>query len=566
MNDIINNKNRPLVYLLAALPVCVIILFYYFSVAYSIDIPWFDDIENIPYFLVNWVEAANWQEKWETIIRPNNEHRVLTARLIVLTQYWLTGGLNFRVLVFCGNLSVLVLFSFLAYSHLKQKGKWIYILPITFLIFNFQSYASTFMTIMSMQYQMVIVLSVMSFYFLAKGGASSFFLAILLAWIDTFSMGNGMMVWPSGVVLLLFQLRWRSTFLWILAGATAVFFYFYGHDFVQGNDKAFDYILQYPVRTFVAFFTMLGGDFDILPGHTFSKRMILPTLAGMVLFAVFVLWFLAILSQSPFWRRFIPSVWISRISAFFPAQTQGERYNAFWLGTLIYVFISMLLVVVFRTRFDPYIILWSTYKMYPAVLVSVVYLLVLQAVPDSKKMGYAIVCGVVSAGLWASTLFNYLPVVKEIAETREAFAFNQKRNGIGLGATKNTGFETMAAETFRKVKRYGIYNIPEPVIHPDELSIDLENGERRSDLQVDVQDMPEDVLHIAVKKGRLPKGKHYAILQSDANLYLFKVPKDGSSVKCPKGTIKSGRYRIGFWVVNTGSTTLVTTDNRINVF
>jgi hypothetical protein len=566
MNDIINTKYRSLVYLLGILPVFVIITFYYFSVLYSIDIPWFDDIENIPYFLVNWIEGANWAERWEAIIRPNNEHRVLTARIIVLAQYILSGGLNFRVLSFCGNLSVLVLFCFISYSYLKQKGRWYYLLPVAFLIFNFQSYASTFMTIMSMQYQMVIVLSVMSFYFLSRNSILSFFLAVLLAWIDTFSMGNGMMVWPSGVVLLLFQLRWRDTILWLLAGALAIFLYFHGHDFVQGNDKAFTYILQYPVRTFIAFFTMLGGDFDIIPNRTFSQRMILPTLAGLVLFVLFVLWFIAILSQSPFWKKWIPDSWAPRLTKLFPEQNGASRYNAFWLGTLIYVFISMLLVVVFRTRFDPFIILWSTYKMYPAVLVSVIYLLVLQAVPESRKLSFLVICSVVGAGLWASTLFNYLPIVKETAETRKAFAFNQKRNGLGLGATKNTGFETMAAETFSKIERYGIYKIPEPVIHRDELTIDLNNGERRTTLSVEVKDEPDEILHIATKPESLPAGKRYAVLESDANLYLFKMPNNGSEVRCPKGTIKPGRYRIGFWVVNTEKTSLITTDNRVNVF
>ncbi len=49
---------------------------------------------------------------------------------------------------------------------------------------------------------------------------------------------------------------------------------------------------------------------------------------------------------------------------------------------------------------------------------------------------------------WASTLVNYLPIMEETSETRTAFAFNQKRNGVGLGATKNSAFETCLRQLY----------------------------------------------------------------------------------------------------------------------
>jgi len=551
----------PLRYLIGILPLGAILVFYYFCVKYSINIPWFDDVENIPYFLINWIEAPSIIEKWQTIIFPNNEHRVLAARLIVLGQYWMTNKLNFKDLAFCGNLSVLVLFGLMAYSYLRQGGKWLLVVPVAFFIFNFQSYAGTFMTIMSMQYQMVILLSVASLYFLAKRKSFPLFLALLLAYADTFSMGNGMMVWPSGLVLLLFQARWRDSFLWSIAGAAAIYLYFHGFDFVQGNDKAFDYILKYPIRTFIAFFTMLGGDFDIIATAAFSRRMIIPTLAGLVMFGIFVVWLIAILSTSPLWGQFIPDKlgkWFKDVPN---VQDDNNRWNAFWLGTLVYVLISMILVVVFRTRFDPNIILWSTYKMYPAVMTSVIYIIVVQSFNIKNQIFIFGITLIISMGTWASTLVNYLPIVEETSVTRTAFAFNQKRNGVGLGATKNSAFETMLATTLLKVDKMGIYTLPKPLIHKDEDFISLTKSSGLA--KVKVNELSPDVLSINQESKAVSGERNYAILESADNLYLFSFPLNNSGAICPKGTIRAGEYAIGVWSVSKNRTRIMSANQKV---
>lgn len=562
MNSPAGNTYFSFKYAPGLLLLIIIGIFYYFIVRFSINIPWFDDIENIPYFLIKWIEAPTFTEKWQAIIYPNNEHRVLTARIIVLGQYLLTNKLNFKDLLFIGNLSVLVLSGFIIYSYLRHGGKWFLTIPIAFLIFNFQSYSGTFMTIMSMQYQMVILLSVASFYFLAKDKIFPFLLALFLAWVDTFSMGNGMMVWPSGLVLLLFQQRWKDSVIWSAAGAISIFLYFYGFDFVQGNDKAFAYILQYPFRTIIAFFTMLGGDFDVIPNKAFNKRMIIPTLAGITLFIVFVVWFLQILSVSRFWRRWLPVQITKHFS--FPLTTHHDdnRWNAFWLGTLIYVLISMILVVVFRTRFDPHIILWSTYKMYPAVMTSVIYIIIIQSFKQKQILVFSLAL-LVSAGVWASAFINYLPVIKATSEARTAFAFNQKRNGVGLGATKNSAFEAMIVATLSNVEKRNIYSLPQPLIHVDEDKVTLKDSITNTVAKVEVNDSADGILNIVPVSGMAESGHKYAVLESKDNLYLFNFPSGNTGAICPKGTIRAGDYKIGIWVVSQNGTKIVSTDQRI---
>ena len=542
-----NSKNLKFYQIIGLLPLVVIVVFYWISVKYSINIPWFDDVENIPYFLINFIGGENWADKWKAIILPNNEHRVLTARSIVLMQYLISGHLNFRVLSFFGNLSVLFLFSFIARGYLRQGGKWYMLAPVAFFIFNFQSYNGIFMTIMSMQYQMVIMLSAASFYFLSKQSTRFFIIAILIAYLDTFSMGNGMMVWPSAIVMLLFQERWKETVIWTIAGGIAVFLYFHGQDFVQGNDKAFAYIAQYPFKTFLAFFAMLGGDFDVFPNAVFAKRALIPMATGFVLFAIFIIWLVGILSSSPFWGSRMP-VWIKNKFRTLPfIQNEDNRWNAFWLGTFMYVMISMLLVVVFRTRFDPHIILGSTYKMYPAVMTSVVYIVVIQVFVGKWQLPYFVLGLVVSIGVWLSTFVNYIPVIKNIKMTRTAFAFNQKTNGVGLGATKNSAFEKMLESTLRKADSLGIYSYPDPLIAKGENDISLTGLPASAKVQINDYG---DILIVKPTANSDPGKVRYIVLESPENRYLFFVMEDDSSASCPKGTIRAGKYEVGIGTVS----------------
>src|SRR5690606_6040664 len=121
--------------------------------------------------------------------------------------------------------------------------------------------------------------------------------------------------------------------------------------------------------------------------------------------------------------------------------------NAFWFATIAYVIGSILLVVLLRTRFDYQLVLWSTYKMYPAVLTSIVYLIVLQNVSKNKQKITFITSTVISVILCVFSYINFLPEIKLTQRVRMAFAFNQNTNGIGLGAEKDSEFEKMIQST-----------------------------------------------------------------------------------------------------------------------
>lgn len=559
---ILAQRNGPL---WAALLLLVpLVLFYLISIRYSINVPWFDDIDCLPRFLVDWLDATTLSNKIQILLRPANEHRIVAARLILLAQETLMGTLNFRVMSFLGNLSVLGIFGLVVLNFRKTDTRLVWLLPAALLIFNLQYYAMTFMTIMTLQYQLVIFLSFLSFHYLAKGTPLALAIAAGVALLDTFSMGNGMMVWPSGIVLLAFQGRWKHLGVWTLLGGLAIFAYFSGYDFVQGNEKGFAYILANPIKVLAGLLAMVGGIFDIFPTLPFLYRMLLPFLMGGLMLGFGIYWLALIFSHSPVWNVKIKAPFFEK---YFPKNTDpapGQNAtNAFWLGALAYLLSSMALVVFFRTRFDYELVLWSTYKIYPATAAAICYLLLLSLVSPSRKkyvFGGTLVLALLA---WGSSYYHYLPEAASIRKTRLAFAFNQRHNGIGLGASKGTSFEPVVENTLKRTEARGVYSLPSPLIHPNEEALRTMIPQGR--VAAELTETPESVRVVLTQKAEQSTQDRYAVLRSAQNIYLFYMPPGSRVADCPKPTLRSGQYTIDIWEVGSQKDHLFSTDQTVTI-
>lgn len=541
-----------------------IVLFYLVSIRYSINVPWFDDIDCLPRFLVDWLDANTLSGKMQVLFRPSNEHRIVASRLVLLIQETLMGTLNFRVMSFLGNLSVLGIFWLVALNFRRTDTHLLWLVPAALLIFNLQYYAMTFMTIMTLQYQLVIFLSFLSFHYLAKGTPLALGIAVGVALLDTFSMGNGMMVWPSGMVLLAFQGRWKHLGVWTLLGGLAIFAYFSGYDFVQGNEKGFAYILANPIKVLAGLLAMVGGIFDIFPTLPFLYRMLFPFLMGGLMLGFGMYWLALIFSRSPFWNVKIKAPFFEK---YFPKNRNPawnqNATNAFWLGSLAYLLSSIALVVFFRTRFDYELVLWSTYKIYPGTAAAICYLLLMSLVSPSRKkyvFGGTLVLALLA---WGSSYYYYIPEVATIRKTRLAFAFNQRHNGIGLGASKGTSFEPVVENTLKRTEARGVYSLPTPLIHPNEETLRTIIPQGR--MAVQLTETPESVRVMLPQKAEKSSPDRFAVLRTEQNIYLFYISPGSGVADCPKPTLRSGEYTVEIWEVGEKHDKLLSTGQTVNI-
>ena len=553
--------------------------FYYASISYGLDVPWFDDIENIPFFLSQWLNAPTWQARFTALLRPNNEHRVLTARLLVYFNYLLTGRVSFYWLLQIGNLTVLGIFCLLARVYLKQGGQWLMLIAASFFIFNLQFYSMTFMTIMALQYQLIICEVFLVLYLLIKVRANTYFIAAIgVAVLGTFSMGNGMMVWPTGALVLILLARWQRLGVWLLVGVLAVWAYFSGYNIAQNNEAAFGYFSQNAFKVIVGFFVFVGGILDWFPTITFGRRVLIPGLGGGFILAFFLFYAAGTLTVLPQWKRKLPRSVVQFYQRFGYFKSIAPEYATFWVGCFVFLLINSALVVFFRTRFDYKLILWATYKIYPGTLMAISVLLCVQIVPMRWKVVLSTVFIAIAGVSWASSYWYFVPEVQYQQKQRMAFGLNQQRNGLGLGAYKYSAFADFAVKTMQSARDKGFYQLPSPLIDTQE--IQLERTLRNTAQVYPTTDLAlkytADVLELANERLTYTDGKNvgaFVVLYSPQYFYVFagrpQSYKNGSTTSfkafCPLGTIYEGQYQVAVWLVQKEGNQLFRTAQTVSI-
>lgn len=85
----------PLALVLAALAPVVFVAFYAMSA--SRNILYWDEIDTVIALLLKLDSGVGWRGFFNEIFAINNEHRMVTSRLMFATSWWLIGTVDFRV-------------------------------------------------------------------------------------------------------------------------------------------------------------------------------------------------------------------------------------------------------------------------------------------------------------------------------------------------------------------------------------------------------------------------------------------------------------------------------------
>ncbi len=239
-----------------------IIVYFWVISQYIVNIPFGDEYGAA----LDWISQFNGLEsirdRFLSLFHQANEHRIFTYSAAVLSDYKFFGTLDFKRLLWEGNISILLLFLLLVNLLKFDKKTPITILPIALIIFIPQHEISdwgivAFGTIL----QTSIVIGALIF--LNKPGNYQIIVAILLAFITTFSFGNGMFVFICGYLILLLNKEKNPTkwLLWSMFMLISISLYFANYVFLGSFTKDifshFLDILQYFLVFFGSIFAPL---------------------------------------------------------------------------------------------------------------------------------------------------------------------------------------------------------------------------------------------------------------------------------------------------------------------
>lgn len=212
------------------------------------NIPVWDDF-NMPLdFILKYKEATLWG-KLGMIWHQYGEHRLIPSKLIYITYYYLTGGLNFRILCLIGDLQLFFVGLIGTYFIKSAIKNWKFFSFIWMLcVFDLNTYENACMCMNAVGNYGVVMLFFLSMYFY---DGKKIFWGVLFQVLCMYSNANGLI---SGILIAFFAFNKHRTLIpvWVYTAATAL--YFVGWHHVEIPNK-----LPFDINASITYFIRQSG-------------------------------------------------------------------------------------------------------------------------------------------------------------------------------------------------------------------------------------------------------------------------------------------------------------------
>jgi hypothetical protein len=221
--------------LLALVPVAFIALS---VLAASRNILFWDEFDTVLELLLALDSGVDFRGFFERIFAINNEHRMITSRLLFAASWWLTGTVDFRIIGAIGNLFLVILCLTLVVSAQTTSRRLRLGLVLAFLMFQFGHHENFFWSGASIDHFQVVALAVGAIVLLARGTHGAFAAAVFLALLATFTLAHGIVTWGVGAFMLWRAQRRFAFWSWIGAAGLTCLAFFYGFEVNSGHPLA----------------------------------------------------------------------------------------------------------------------------------------------------------------------------------------------------------------------------------------------------------------------------------------------------------------------------------------
>jgi len=331
---------------LASLIVTFALIFVHFQLwnRYAINIPKWDD-HTLKASIVNFEKAKGVGAKLYEIYRQHNEHRIALTRLVAALDYKIFGQLNYEHLMLFGNLALLLIWWLLTRFFKPLTGAVWYALPIATFWFSLAFWENAYWGMAAIQNFWVVAWAVLTFWRLSRTDGYWWW-ALPMVFVGIFTSGNGLLIPPIGLFLLLIQKRWSASGIWFAFCAFAIVLYFWDY-----QPPPTDLSGKGGIGQFISGYVLFCGSLtEGLPFGNFPFQM--PLWAGRLL--VFVSFSMLLYILRTYWKR----------------NFVLDTFDYFYLGGVLFALATAALVVYSRAGTGNEIMLTSRYKVYSALLLS----------------------------------------------------------------------------------------------------------------------------------------------------------------------------------------------------
>lgn len=227
--------------------------------------------------------TLNLSELWAL----HNENRILFPNLIVIGLARVT-DYNILAQLYLSGVAFVAAVGLIIWTHrLRSPGMpWLFYCPVVLMLLSFVQYGNT-LSGFQLAWAMVLLALTLALYFLDRPtlGWLALAAAITAAVVGSFSSLQGLLIWPSGLVLLYHRRRPLNVVtIWVVAAILSTTIYFYDYDFHQGETGGYRYALAHPVDALKFFFYAIGDVIGAQPSRTSTTGPVIGL--GILIFAV----------------------------------------------------------------------------------------------------------------------------------------------------------------------------------------------------------------------------------------------------------------------------------------
>jgi len=240
-----------------------IFLFIYNLNKLAYNFPIGDDYYAILHFMNLYVKTDSIKEKLILLFSLHAEHQIIICKIITIFNYYLLSIINFKYLIYFGNLFLLGII-YISYKsfNIPDKNKFLYFIPVFFILLNFSFGESIIWAMASLTNFTVLFFSLLTYYIFNNSQVCRLPLTLFFATIATFSFGNGFLVFLPIILQLIFSKKYFLSFLLFIYFLILLKFYYSNGSLLESNRDEIKIDFNYFKNSILFLFVFLGSIFQ----------------------------------------------------------------------------------------------------------------------------------------------------------------------------------------------------------------------------------------------------------------------------------------------------------------
>lgn len=418
-------------------------IFIYCLIAYTINLPWLDDFEVGPYTLQQWLKTTDIEKKMNLIWVPNNEHRVITLKLLVLFNYYVFGQFNIQWMIWQSHLYLIPLLYFI-FKVLPEENRWLSFAIINLIYLSFQYTLASYWMIAAVQHNAVIGFGLISMYLLSKN--KYFWVSIFFTFLACLSNSDGLFFIPVGTLILLLQFNLKKTITWLILLTSLIYILFQNYPSWNYHTNAIQFFFENPSKSFFGFFYFLGGYADFFKSNSIPIRLYTTGIFGLFLVS--------------FWGKLLFDFSKGSTQIKIKSWKNGTLLNSnvlFILSGLLFCLTNALAISILRSEFGGYAYLIGNYRIYSVLAIAFTILMYFQQIHSYKKMIFISFMALI---FWGFSFYTYLPEIinRKNFLIQSYLDFKSNKDGLGFSAKQIEKYKI--TEILNEFEKKGIYHPP----------------------------------------------------------------------------------------------------------